>query len=121
MIILQTSYAPVNTGYSELVTCYGNCYTQHFDTLTTYSDGADLYFYFPWGWRNIDGTKENSKCSVRVRGDGVNGGGYPRVNEFFYLETTDDVKVKIHLDPKYGNQPYTDLTVDVFYFKELAK
>lgn len=119
MIMLQTSYVPVNSYNTVSVKCYGNCYTQHFDNLNTYTDGADLWFHFPWGWSSIDGTKAANKCSVRVRGDGVNGGGYPRVNEYFYLETPDDSKVKIHLNPKYNNRPYTDLTVDVFYFKEL--
>ena len=99
--------------------CYGNVYKTTIKKLESTAKGAKLFFHFPWNWFPVDGVKKNNSCSVLIVGDGVNGGGRPRVNEIFHLTTTENF-VEINLEPKYNNIPYTDLEVTVFYYKELV-
>ena len=119
-MILNNS--PIRTSRNDDIwrKCYGNVYKTTIKKLESTRDGAKLYFHFPWSGFPVDEVKENNSCSVLIVGDGVNGGGRPRVNEIFHLTTTENF-VEIKLEPKYDNIPYTDLEVTVFYYKELAR
>ena len=122
MSLMVLNNSPIRTSKNDNIwsMCYGNVYKTTIKKVETTADGAKLYFHFPWIWFPIDEVKENNSCSVLIVGDGINGGGRPRVNEIFHLTTTENF-VEIKLEPKFNNMPYTDLEVTVFYYKELAR
>ena len=119
LMILNNSLIRTSRYNTIWCKCYGNVYKTTIKKLESTAKGAKLFFHFPWNWFPIDKVKENNSCSVLIVGDGVNGGGRPRVNEIFHLTTTENF-VEINLEPKYNNMPYTDLEVTVFYYKELV-
>ena len=119
LMVLNNSSIRTSRNDNIWCKCYGNVYKTTIKKLESTAKGAKLYFHFPWNRFPIDEVKENNSCTVLIVGDGVNGGGYPRVNEIFHLTTTENY-VEINLEPKYNNIPYTDLEVTVFYYKELA-
>ena len=122
MSLMFLNNSPIRTSRNNNIwcECYGNVYKTTIKELESTANGAKLFFHFPWYWFPVSEVKENNSCSISIIGDGVNGGGQPRINEIFHLTTTESF-VEISLEPKYKNMPYTDLEITVFYYKEVAR